>query len=1106
MKLNRLLALLCVLVVLILPNIVFAQGVTVKGKVTDNTNGTPLVGATVKVKNTNAFATTDANGEFSVKAPSQESIISVSYVGYKIYEAKAGKGDMTIALSSLQSDLNEVIVVGYGTQKKENITGSVATVDMAKIEELPVSSIAEALKGQIPGLSVSGGSQRPGENATLSIRQQFGYSKDGNTTLPLIIIDDIIQVDPNTGQPTMDQFNILNPNEVESITVLRDASAAIYGSRASQGAIIVKTKRGKLGRPRISYSGKFEQNDAVSFGKTMNAYEHGIFANRYGRAAGWNNNQFFSDDELQRMKSLDYDWLNKAWSSAGAMQHSLTVSGGSDRATFFAGASYYTQSANLGTQDYNKWTFRTGVDVKVANNLKLSATVSALNSKIEKSFTKISINDGAYASGSEQTDYSVLLHMPKYIPWEYNVNGMKEFISPALGPHRVQNTPVGQNNIAGWNYFALLDNGSFTGTDDLGYTTSFSLQYDVPFVKGLALKGTYGLNYNTSNNDQAMLGLQLAVARNTNQANNHLYSDSSDWFVGLNNNRSTVRYSDAIGKIQQGNFFITYDRRFGRSNISAMTSVEKGLQYYQKKFLIYDQPIFGAYNGSSPSAGTLNPSNTYVYRTDQGSLGYLGRLNYDYDGKYLVQFVFRSDASTKFAPENYWGFFPSVSAGWIISKENWFQDQFKSIDFLKLRGSIGKTGKDNLKLWRWMQTYAYAADKGLGFGSNNGGTLVSGLSPDATPNPNVTWDKTIKKNIGVDLAVFDNRLSISYDRYWDYNYDLLISLAGQVGVPITVGGAFAEQNFAGIKARGSEISISWKDQKKDFEYSIGVNFGTSDNKVVKWLPNAFDYPSKNQVREGYSTIFPTWGYQTWKGNAGGDGLLRTDADIDAYWQYLTDLATKAGTTPSYLGQTTRDGIKTGMLAYQDIAGDLNSTDRTIAGPNGRVLADQDYVQLAKKNRTSGFSTNIGLRWKGISLNTQISTSWGGYNRVDYVKQGTSSGQIFWSHESYLNDMFDPVDNVNGKWANLYYGENSANSDYWQISSFRAFVRSLTIGYTLPKNISSKLKTDNVRISLSGFNLWDFYNPYPDHYRNMYDDPQSAYPTLRTWALSVNASF
>jgi TonB-linked SusC/RagA family outer membrane protein len=1086
----------------------FFQSNPITGKVT-NDKGEPLAGVTVQVKGLTTSTTTGADGSFTIDAPAGAATLVFTHVGMERKEISiAGKKDFQIQLSASNASLDEVVVIGYGSQKARDVTGSVVPVNLKKLEDMPTATITEALRGQVPGLSVQGGNARPGVNATLSIRQQFGWGKDGSSTLPLIVIDDVIQLDPSTGLPTMDQFNLLDLSEVETITVLRDASAAIYGSRASQGAIVVKTKKGKIGSPKISYSGKFEYNDAISHVKTMNAYDYGIFANRYGRAAGWNASSFFDAAELEQMKSTNWDWRDEAWKGAGAMQHSLNVSGGSERATYFAGASYFTQDANMGSQDYNRWTFRSGTDVKVVNNLKLSATVSANNFSVEKSFTKVSIQDGGYGVNSEQNDYLALAHMPRYIPWQYSVDGVNQYVSPALGPNRVQTNPAGQNNISGWNYFALLNNGSKTTSGNFSYNTNFSLQYDIPFVKGLSVRGSYGLSYATDNTEQVQLPQLLAAATNTNATGTHLYDPTTTtWNVKENTRGTRVSYSDAIGKIQQANFFINYDNSFGLHNISALASVEKGQQDYQKKFVIYDNPLSGGYNGASTSAGTLNTSNTYVQRTEGGNLSYLGRVSYNYDSKYLLQFLFRADASTKFAPENYWGFFPSLSAGWVISEEPWFNNNVSWVDNLKLRASVGKTGNDNLKPWRWLQLYSYAADKGFGFGQN-GGLLVAGLNPDPTPNRNVTWDKTIKQNYGIDASFLRNRLSVSVDHYRDHITDMLTQMAGMVGVPISVGGAFAEQNFASVNTWGTEVSANWRDRiGKEFEYSIGMNYGTGDNKVTKYIPVAFDYPSKNQRQEGYSTIFPAWGFMTWKETSTGDGLLRTDADIDAYWAYLTELATKAGTTPSYLGITSKSGIRKGMLAYEDRAGQLDAGNRTIAGQNGKIEEDEDFARLKKKNRSQGINTSLGFSWKNLSLSAQIAISWGGYNSIDYIKQGTSSGQIFWSHESYLTDMYDTLDNVNGKWPNLaYHDENSPPSDFWQISSFRSYVRSMSLGYTLPKGIARKVRMENLRLSLSGFNLWDFYNPYPDKYRNMYDDPTTGYPILRTWALGVNATF
>ena len=1083
----------------------FFQTTPITGKVT-NDKGEPLAGVTVQVKGLKTSAVTDADGNFRIDAPAGAATLVFSYVGMDRKEVSiAGKTDFQIQLTAADDKLEEVVVVGYGTQKAKDITSSAVPVNLKKLEDMPVRTITEALRGQVPGLNVSGGNARPGVNPSLSIRQQFGWGKDGSSTLPLIVIDDVIQLDPSTGLPSLDQFNLLDLSEVESITVLRDAGAAIYGARGSQGAIVVKTKRGRIGAPRITYSGKLEYNDAVSHVKIMNAYEHGIFANRFGRAANWSDNSFFDNDELEKMKNLSWDWREEAWKGAGAMQHSLNVSGGSDRGTYFAGASYFRQDANMGSQDYNRWTFRAGTEVKVVNNLKLNASLSANNFNLEKSFTKVSINDGAYGRGSEQTDYVALAHMPKYVPWSWNIDGVEQFVSPALGPHRVQNNPSGQNNISGWNYFALLNNGSKTTSGDYAYNVNFSLQYDIPFVKGLSLRGSYGLNYVTDNTEQVQLSQFLAAATNTNAPGTHLYGDGTLWNVKENTRGTRVSYSDAIGKIQQANVYVTYENSFGLHNVSALASLERGEQDYQKKFIIYDNPLSGAYNGASTSAGTLNASNTYVQRTEGGNLSYLGRINYNFDSRYLLSFLFRADASTKFAPANYWGFFPSLSAGWVISKENWFKLDW--INNLKLRASIGKAGNDNLKPWRWLQLYSYAADKGLLFGSN-GGTLGAGLNPDPTPNPDVTWDQTIKTNFGVDATFLRNRLSVSVDQYFDRISNMLTQMAGMVGVPISVGGAFAEQNYSRVKTWGTEVSLNWRDRiAKTVDYSIGLNYGTGDNRVTRYIPVAFDYPSKNQRQEGYSTIFPAWGFNTWKGTSTGDGLLRTDADIDAYWAYLTDLANKAGTTPSYLGITTRNGIKKGMLAYEDHAGQLDATNKTIAGQNGRVEEDEDYVRLVKKNRGHGINTNLSLAWKNLTWDAQIATSWGTYNSIDYIKQGTSSGQLFWAKESYLTDMYDTLDNVGGKYPNLaYYDQNSQPSDFWQISSFRSYVRSMSIGYVLPKGIASKLRMEGLRISISGFNLWDFYNPYPDKYRNRYDDPDIDYPTLRTWALGLNATF
>lgn len=1092
----------------------FAQERTVTGVVQDAKTSEHLPGAVISVKGKPSNVSSDVNGNFKIKLLPGDSILVISYIGYQRQQIKVGTASfLTVNMdSTVSGNLNDVVVVGYGTQKARDITGSMSTVNLKQIADMPVASITEALRGQIPGLSVTGGSQRPGTMASLDIRQQFNWGKDGGGAIPLIVIDDVIQVDPQTGLPSLDRFNQLDMSEVESITVVRDAAAAIYGARGSQGAIIVKTKRGSIGAPRITYSAKFERNNAVSHGKVMNARQYGEYSNKFLRATGAKTDYLYSDSELAAMDTLNYDWLGNAWKAANVTQHSLDVSGGSARATYFTGASYYTQGANLGNQDFKRWTYRAGTDVNLLSGLRLGATVAASNTNVAESFTKINFSDG-YAVGGEQNDYSVLLHMPKYIPWEYNINGVNEYISPPLGSSKL-GSASGNNSLSNWNYYALLNNGSQTTNKQFNYNVNFSLQYDIPFVPGLSFKLNYGLSQAATNTEQDMFPEVLYQNKDITAVGQHLFSEvnASDWKAVTNKSNSRVTYDNTTSKNEQSNFFITYDRRFGEHSISAMVSVEKATNSSEDRYQIYDNPTAGVYNGTSVSAGTLNTSNTISYKYEGGTLSYLGRLNYNYKSRYLLQFVFRTDASTVFAPENYWGFFPAVSAGWIISDEKFFKDKLPWVDYMKIRADIGRTGNDNIKPWKWLQVYTAATDKGFGFGSN-GGLYVNGLTPGVTPNRDVTWDKTTQRNFGLDMAFLNNRLSVTFDQYFNSTRDMLTDMSSALNSPISVGGAFAEQNFAGVNAWGSELSVNWKDHAGDFTYSIGVITGTDNYKTVKYFDQAFNYPSITTTRraEGNYGITPVWGFRTWKQTSGGDGILRTDADVDNYWNYLTENAEKsgvAGAAPSFLGITDKSQMKKGMLVYQDIAGNLDAANRTIAGPDGKIVADEDYVKLKRSNRTYGFTTNLNFGWKGITLITQIATGWGGVRYLDYIKQGTSSTNAMWSQPIYLTDMYDSTTNPNGKYPNIAYYDafGGTKSDFFLLPTFTMFIRSLSIGYTLPGIWVKKAKLESVRIYLSGNNLWSLYNPYPDKYRNMYDAPNVGYPTLRTWALGLNVGF
>ncbi|KAF2079996.1 SusC/RagA family TonB-linked outer membrane protein [Flavobacterium sharifuzzamanii] len=1101
--------------------------VTVTGTVTDNLGGL-LPGVNVTEKSTKNSVTTDYNGKYEIKVKSGGTLV-FSFIGMKKIEIPLN--NRSIVNAKMEDDFNQlenIVVVGYGTQKKKELTGAIATIKPDELMDLPVTNLSDALKGLVPGLTVTPSSGRPGDAGSIQIRQTFGFSKDGNSTIPLVVIDDMVQVDPATGKATLDTFNRLDPSEIESVTVLKDASAAIYGSRASQGAIIVKTKRGKAGKAKFSYNSQFVVNDAVSHTKTMSAYEFGVFSNRFLTAQNPTilPASLFSAAELEEMKGLDYDWLKEAWKPAIQQKHSFNVNGGSEDITYFAGATYLTQDANLGYQKYDKWNYRTGINAKIAKNLDFSASISGNTGFIDKSFTKASANisDGSYgsAAGGEQADYGYLVHMPKFIPWQTIVDGKEYYMSPFPNTNKNFGSANANNNIAGWNYFANLNNGSHQTTDDASFNVNASLNYKVEAIKGLSFKATFARTKNSSYSEQIQLPYDLARITNYQLQDNHLASAAYpsaitknpevggmiDYAIETNVRNSRVYYNSSFSKSTQANFFANYNRTFGDHNVSGMFGVERSESDWQTTRLAYTNTPKD-YLGDWRTAGTVDTGNSTALKGNNATLSYFGTVNYNFKSKYLVQFLIRSDASTKFAPENYWGTFPSLQLGWVASKEEWFQRNLPGVNFFKLRYSIGKTGKDNLQPFKWYQYYDLTVNKGWQFGpavsNGGGGVLGSGLTPKVNPNRDAKWDSTLKHNLGFDLAFLKNRLEVNADFYYDITKDMLTDMGSATGVPISVGGAFAEQNYAQVDAWGSELNVNWNDKIGKVGYSVGMNFSYGDNKIKRFPDQGNLIPSNNTRREGYSEGFnPVWGFQTWKGTSTGDGILRTDEDIANYWSYLSANAAAAGTTPSYLSIVDPTKIQKGSLAYQDVAGTLNP-DGSLSGPNGQILAGNDYVKLANSSRTYTINTNLGFKYSNLSVKTQIVTSWGGANFVDLMSQPTSSASNMWSRETFWNDMY-AADNVNGKYPNLAQTGVLSPSDFWQISTFRCFVRNLTVAYEIPKQVFANTKVNNISIGITGNNLWDFYNPYPDHYRNMYDNSSVGYPTLRSWSFNFNISF
>jgi TonB-linked outer membrane protein, SusC/RagA family len=1096
---------------------VVTQSTTIKGIVVDE-KGVPIIGASVKIKESKSGGTiTDSNGNFSLSGAKQGSQIIVSFIGYitQTISVKSTESTTKVTLQEDSKVLDEVVCVAYGKQKKKTLTGSITQISADQIADVPAGGLVEALWGQINGLQIGEGSYRPGDRtATMSIRQSFSFSKDGGDSSPLVIIDDIVK--------SVGALDNLDPTQVESITVLRDAAVAIFGPEASQGAIVVKTKRGKVGPPSVSYTGKFGLDDAVSHPKTLSAFEYGKYANSVIKASTnmrksdgtYDYSKLYSPEELQTMKGLNYNWIDKAWSAALTENHSLTVSGGSERGTYFVGASVNNQGANLGGQKTNGYSARAGADIDLISGLKLSATLNVSNGTTTKANTKNSSGLSSYGGTQSIADYQLMAFMPKYIPWEITLDdGNTYYTSPFLGPNKFSNasTAAKNNKAAAWNYFALLNSDCRQISKSMSYSTQFDLTYDVPFIKGLSAKVMYAFNRGSGNSESRQLPYDVAICTNNVNQDMHLYNahpSINDWAIVNNSSKTRIEYGNSSSKSYNAHLTLNYDGHFAKHNISAMALLEKSEGESYSTGLLYNNPIT-PYNGTSGTAGELDISNTTADKSTSASLSYLGRFTYNWAYRYMFEFVFRTKASNKFAPENYWGFFPGISAAWAISEESWFKKGLPWVNYMKIRASWGKTGKDNVKSWAWRQAYDQAYDKGYQFGSD-AGILGYSLYPGKTPNRDVHWDRDDKYNLGLDLEFLDGRLGATVEGYYDHYTDVINKdMASMVGIPFSVGGSYAEENYGVIDAYGLELSLKWRDHIGDFKYNVGVNLdlGLSDNVIRKWPTLPIDQPSYNTCRVGqHRGNLPTWGYQVWRETSTHDGILRTQEDIDRYWAYLSDHASASSTTPSYLGTTSRSSMKLGMLAYKDLNGAFNSNTGKFDAPNGIINSPED-LGIINHSKERGVSMSLSFEWKNLVFKTAMSATWGGYSDLDRAKiYPTTSDNMLWAPEAYWADMYDAEENPFGKYPNAGAGNINDQSDFWNVNTTRFFVKNLSIGYILPKKWIEPIKIRSAKLSLAGNNLFDLYNPYPKHYRNRFNSSTANYPTLRTWALVVNIGF
>ncbi len=1031
--------------------------VAFQGKVMD-TKGNPLPGATIIIRGTKTGTASDANGIFHFNLPTGNEVLIISSIGFKTQEIEVkGRGTVEVRMEEDNASLDEVVVVGYGTQTKAHLTGSVASVDMNAIQNLPVSTLSATIAGQLPGVGVSGGTGRPGDPALITVRNPSLLSKDGGTVQPLYVIDNVVR--------TQDDFNLLDQSEVQAISVLKDAAAAIYGARANQGVVVITTKHGQNGPPKFSYSGSAGVADAAKLPDMMSGLQQATYLNDLNIAAGktakdangnYTDPSIYSPDELAYFANHNTDWLRMAWKPALNTRHALNMSGGSERVTYFAGFSYNYQNSNFSGTSSNKWTYRAGTDVKVAKGLSASLQFSGSLFNKHNYYLK---------QGGEniENDVRSLLYASQFNP-PY-VNGLPILTSTA-----------NSNTIEATNFFAAQATGNYNDTKYTGLNLTANISYEIPGIKGLqarllfskTIDNTFGKQFGTYYNTYrfSMLG-----------DHKHIFGGDVLGATAIKNG-DVVRINPVNYNSYQLNGYLNYNREFGKHQISALAFFEQSETYTDGVVGMIESVIVGGLDNMNFATGTQTTSES---QTEVGLLSYAGRVNYSYANKYLAELAVRYDASTNFAPKYRWGLFPSLSVGWVISEEPFFRNNITAVNFLKLRGSIGALGGDATRPYNYLTSYAIQLGKGAVFGGNSDRPLV--ITPNnAMANPYARWDDDTKYNVGIDARFLDGRISFTADGFYDHRYNMLTSITS--AVPLVVGATLPSENYASVNGFGYEISLGYNNRiTKDFSFRLNTFFTWSDNKQI-----LIDVP-KGQLNTyldptGQSSDQGVFGYHY-------AGFLRTQADLDAFNSAHPNY-TIAGVKPAL-----------GMLVYNDVRGPKQA-DGTYAAPDGIITdADQDYLTPKSSNHYSvGF--NPSITYKSLTISATMGLSYGGQATVESGARAAATATI--NRPEFWADHWTP-DNPNAAYPSPYYatansGTNSYTSEFWFRSAFTASMRNANISYALPAAFTNRLHMSSMNVFFVAVNPLNFYNPYS--YKT-YSGAFDSYPTIRTLSLGVNVS-
>jgi TonB-linked SusC/RagA family outer membrane protein len=994
----------------------------VSGQVVDE-NDSGLPGVNVIEKGTSNGTTTDVDGKFTLNVAGENSVLIFSFIGYDAQEITVGaRTDFSIKMAIKAESLGEVVVVGYGTQKKANLTGAVGAVDSKEIEKLNVNQTTQLLQGQVAGVTVIQQSGQPGkENAQISIRGQGTFSGAG--TNPLVLVDGLAS--------SMDNVDF---NDIASISVLKDAaSASIYGTRAANGVVLIETKKGKEGKTKINYHGYVGLQQPTEIPKIVDSWTYAEMMNEALTNDG--QNPQYSAAEIAKFKSGEDpdNYANKnhyrdlITSGSGVQTgHNINMTGGNGKTNYLVSFGYLNNQGLMAETYFKRYNVRMNLENKINDKVKVSLILSGRASN-QNEPTAV---DKSPVPGAE----GILSYAIKV---------------PTTIPGRKSNGYYG--NQTGFTTEGWMDSESFIANDNKNLYSNASIDWDI--VKGLKLTGRMGYDFTLN---------QYTMFRPTLVIDQFLTAGPSD----LTKENTTTGLLTAQS-------FLNYDLNIGRHSIHALLGYSQ--ESYKQESLRGFRDNFPSNTLSQLNAGSASNQQSSGTASEWALRSVFGRVTYNFNERYLLEFNARYDGSSRFPSAHRFGLFPSLSGGWRISEEDFFHVSW--IDELKVRGSIGKLGNQNIG------TYPYQQLISLGLNAPFGATEVMspGAAAKVVPNSNLSWETTRVIDGGIDVAFFSGKLNFTADYYDKLTSGILYAVSASAVLGLTP----SVQNAGVVSNKGIDLELRYRGKAGDFTYSIAPNFSYVKNQVVE-LANL-----EKDVTNGWFVGYPLnaiYGYKA-------QGLFVDQADIDAH-------ATQFRVP------------KPGTIKFEDISGPNGV-------PDGKVDADYDRTVIGNTFPKFTFGMNLNGQYKRFDLSILLQGI-GGVNKLIGVLQtnpvtgAIQNNTLFQGNafiqgsnpQQWMADDHWSIDNPNPNAAYPRLSILGGQEEQFQPSTFimhnASFLRisNVQLGYTFAPELISKLRMSTFRIYVSARNLKTF-----DHFQKGWD-PETAggYPPVRVYNIGINVGF